>query len=141
MYKTIKDSNPVVWAIPESMIYGELTKPSFRRLVKLMIVHTQFSMHSLFIDIGSGAGKPVLHVAQFPGVQFSCGIEMEWNRYVNSIVVLEKVFSYARGTVPIPKGTCSPSDIRHNCIFIHGDITKQVTTFDPFTHVYIFSVG
>jgi hypothetical protein len=30
--------------------------------------------------------------------------------------------------------------IRHRCVFDHGDI-RAATSFDPFTHVYMFSIG
>lgn len=50
-------------------IYGETTAFSLQNMINLMKVHTGFDSSSCFIDIGSGLGKPNLHVAQDPGVE------------------------------------------------------------------------
>ncbi len=113
-------------------IYGELTAVSMQKMVDLMKVHTNFGPDSRFIDVGSGLGKPNLHVTQDPGVEFSYGIEMEHVRWVLGMSNLNMVLQYAA------KNPCK--DIRHRCCFQHGDIT-QAKYFDPFTHVYMFDIG
>lgn len=113
-------------------IYGELTIGSMQKMVELMKIHTEFGPESRFIDVGSGLGKPNLHVAQDPGVEFSYGIEMEHVRWVLGMSNLNMVLKHAKKN--------PTEDIRHRCMFQHGDIT-EAKYFDPFTHVYMFDIG
>ncbi|MGH7954568.1 MAG: hypothetical protein ACREBR_01735 [bacterium] len=71
-------------------IYGEMTLGSFQKIVHLLKTHTSFDSSSWFIDIGSGLGKPNLHVAQEPGVHVSVGIEVIQHRYNLSMLKFEK---------------------------------------------------
>eukprot|EP00551_Chaetoceros_affinis_P018900 CAMPEP_0203716554 /NCGR_PEP_ID=MMETSP0092-20131115/1181_1 /ASSEMBLY_ACC=CAM_ASM_001090 /TAXON_ID=426623 /ORGANISM="Chaetoceros affinis, Strain CCMP159" /LENGTH=308 /DNA_ID=CAMNT_0050595133 /DNA_START=275 /DNA_END=1201 /DNA_ORIENTATION=+ len=113
-------------------IYGELTVGSMQKMIDLMKVHTAFGPKSRFIDVGSGLGKPNLHVAQDPGVEFSYGIEMEHVRWMLGMSNLNMVLQRAEK---------KPSEnILHRCMFEHGDIT-YAKYFDPFTHVYMFDIG
>ncbi len=113
-------------------IYGELTVGSMQKMIDLMKVHTNFGPESRFIDVGSGLGKPNLHVAQDPGVEFSYGIEMEKVRWVLGMSNLNMVLQRAEK---------KPNEnILHRCMFEHGDIT-YAKYFDPFTHVYMFDIG
>lgn len=111
-------------------IYGELTKGSMQKMVNLMKEHTGLDENSKFIDVGSGIGKPNLHVNEDPGVAFSYGIEMERSRWLLGLSALKAVLTKAR----------DKKDLGQKCIFHHGNI-KQAKTFDPFTHVYMFSIG
>ena len=113
-------------------IYGELTAVSMQKMVDLMKIHTDFGSDSRFIDVGSGLGKPNLHVTQDPGVEFSYGIEMEHVRWVLGMSNLNMVLQYAEKN--------KSEDIGHRCTFQHGDIT-EAQYFDPFTHVYMFDIG
>jgi hypothetical protein len=106
-------------------IYGELTMGSMQKMVDLMKLHTGLSSNSRFIDVGSGIGKPSLHVAQDPGVGFSYGIEMERSRWLLGMTSLHAVLQ---------------EGIQLKCMFDLGNI-KQAKTLDPFTHVYMFSIG
>ena len=120
-------------------IYGELTMGSMQKMVNLMQQHTNLDSTSRFIDVGSGIGKPNLHVAQEPGVAFSCGIEMELDRWRLGLKCLQFVLEEA--SKDVNDSTLLPEEkIRHNCMFIHGNI-MEAHTFDPFTHVYMFSIG
>ena len=56
------------------VIYRELTVGPMQKVVNLMKEHCEFSTESCFIDVGCGLGKPNVHVAQDPGVEFSYGI-------------------------------------------------------------------
>lgn len=111
-------------------IYGELTKGSMQKMVNLMKEHTGLDKSSNFIDVGSGIGKPNLHVNEDPGVNFSYGIEMERSRWLLGLCALKAVLTKAR----------EKKDLGQRCMFDHGNI-KQANTFDPFTHVYMFSIG
>jgi hypothetical protein len=117
-------------------IYGELTMGSMQKMVNLMKEYTGLDTSSRFIDVGSGIGKPNLHVAQDPGVEFSYGIEVEVDRWVLGLNCLKGVLDAAH-----KQSTANADElIRHRCIFEHGDI-RDAKTFDPFTHVYMFSIG
>lgn len=118
-------------------IYGELTMGSMQKMVNLMKEHTGFDSSSRFIDVGSGIGKPNLHVAQDPGVEFSYGIEVEAGRWLLGINCLKGVLDAASGQ---PMDIPEDEKINHRCMFVHGDITNA-RSFDPFTHVYMFSIG
>jgi hypothetical protein len=117
-------------------IYGELTMGSMQKMVNVMKEYTGLDTSSRFIDVGSGIGKPNLHVAQDPGVEFSYGIEVEVDRWVLGLNCLKGVLDAAH-----KQSTASANElIRHRCIFEHGDI-RDAKSFDPFTHVYMFSIG
>ena len=132
-------------------IYGELTKSSMHKLVKLMVASTNLGPKSRFLDVGSGLGKPNLHVAQYPGVKVSIGIELKRERWMLSLSNLKACLKTAatdaaRHGPADPSGGHGPADpsgggrVKGNTMFIQGDISKA-RTFDPFTHVYMFSVG
>ena len=118
-------------------IYGELTIGSMQKMTNLMIEHTGLSKASRFIDVGCGLGKPNLHVAQYPGVDFSYGIEMEHVRWMLGMSNLEHVLKAA---VEDEVHGNENSKIGYNLYFSHGDIT-EASFFDPFTHVYMFDIG
>mmetsp|Transcript_21589 Transcript_21589/g.47819 ORF Transcript_21589/g.47819 Transcript_21589/m.47819 type:complete len:412 (+) Transcript_21589:88-1323(+) len=121
-------------------IYGELTKHSMQKMIDLMVKHTGFSSSSRFIDVGSGIGKPNLHVAQYPGVEFSCGVEMEHNRWSLGMTCLKACLNAAMQEQEEETGTVGSSLLEGNTMFLHNNIL-EATTFDPFTHVYMFSIG
>jgi len=62
-------------------IYGELTMHSMQKITDMMISNCNFTHHSRFIDVGAGLGKPNFHVAQYPGVRLSIGVELEEIRW------------------------------------------------------------
>eukprot|EP00522_Entomoneis_paludosa_P001929 CAMPEP_0172471894 /NCGR_PEP_ID=MMETSP1065-20121228/68054_1 /TAXON_ID=265537 /ORGANISM="Amphiprora paludosa, Strain CCMP125" /LENGTH=448 /DNA_ID=CAMNT_0013230009 /DNA_START=341 /DNA_END=1687 /DNA_ORIENTATION=- len=111
-------------------IYGELTMGSMQKMVNLMKEHTHFDASSKFIDVGSGIGKPNFHVAQDPGVEISYGLEIDADRWLLSMNCL-------RGTLDL---AAQDEDVQHRCVFVQEDI-RQAHSFDPFTHVYMFSIG
>lgn len=118
-------------------IYGELTMGSMQKMINLMKEHTGFDETSRFIDVGSGVGKPNLHVAQDPGVAFSYGIEVEHERWLLSMHGLDgtlQAMDEQQETV------AEDQEIKCRCMFVLGDI-RSANTFDPFTHVYMFSIG
>lgn len=117
-------------------IYGELTTGSMQKMANLMREHTGLSEESRFIDVGCGLGKPNLHVAQCPGVDFSYGIEMEHVRWMLGMANLNQVLQAAKQDA----GDGAASEIGHACYLAHGDIT-EAKFFDPFTHVYMFDIG
>jgi SAM-dependent methyltransferase len=109
-----------------------------QKMINLMIEYTGLSTDSRFIDVGCGLGKPCFHVAQYPGVDFSYGIEMEHTRWMLGMSNLEHVLKAAVEDEEIDNNT--ESKIGHHLYFSHGDIT-EADYFDPFTHVYMFDIG
>jgi Histone methylation protein DOT1 len=124
-------------------IYGELTMGSMQKMINLMKEHTNLDSTSYFIDVGSGIGKPNLHVAQDPCVALSYGIEVESDRWLLGMNCLKGVLDAVSEQQKQQMNETILNDnerLHHNCIYVHGDIT-DAHTFDPFTHVYMFSVG
>jgi len=119
-------------------IYGELTMGSMQKMVNLMIEHSNLNHESRFLDVGSGIGKPNMHVAQYPGVSFSCGVEVERSRWVLGMTCLKAVLDAA--VLELEDDTKRETTLRGSTVFLHNDISDAVT-FDPFTHVYMFSIG
>lgn len=112
-------------------IYGEVTIGSFQRMVNFLKENLDFDGESIFLDIGSGLGKPNFHVLLDPGVRYSFGVELEALRYSLSLHNLNHL-----DEVP----ALSFLKKRPNVYFAHKDVT-EIETFNPITHVYTFDVG
>jgi Histone methylation protein DOT1 len=130
-------------------IYGELTMGSMQKMVNLMKQHAGLCETSRFIDVGSGIGKPNFHVAQDPVVEFSYGIEIEADRWLLGMSCLKQVLNVAASqqqqqeqqtATTGARAASSQNRLQHRMLFEHGDI-RNAKTFDPFTHVYMFSIG
>jgi len=128
LYRVIQKSSGAVGGYGHNgPVYGEITMGTFDKIVHVMKKHTAFDASSSFVDIGSGLGKPNLHVALHPGVKLSCGIEVEELRWQLSMHNLRFVMDQ----VP---------DMRRNVVyFAHADATKM--DLHDFSHVYMFDVG
>ncbi|CAM9348333.1 unnamed protein product [Chrysoparadoxa australica] len=113
-------------------IYGELTMVSMQKVVNVLKEKCAFDSTSAFIDVGSGLGKPNLHVAQDPGVEVSYGLELEEVRWHLALHNLRSIVKDTQGDIVGLR--------RDNTFFAHGDI-MSAKTFDPFTHVYMFDLG
>jgi hypothetical protein len=108
-----------------------------QKMTNLMIEHTGLGQESRFIDVGCGLGKPNLHVAQMPGVEFSYGIELCSTRWMLGIANLHQILQRAKMDAIEGRST---DLIGHGCVLEHGDI-REANFFDPFTHVYMFDIG
>lgn len=128
LYRVIQKSSGAVGGYGHNgPVYGEITMGTFDKIVHAMKKYTAFDAGSSFVDIGSGLGKPNLHVALHPGVKLSCGIEVEELRWQLSMHNLRFVMD----KVP---------DMRRNVVyFAHADATKM--DLNDFSHVYMFDVG
>ena len=109
-------------------------------MIQYMMDYTKLSSSSRFIDVGSGIGKPNLHVAQYPGVEFSCGVEMEQVRWSLGMTCLKAVLDAAAVQQQQDEHLSPQEALQGNCMFLHKNIT-EAKSFDPFTHVYMFSIG
>ncbi|TYZ65206.1 hypothetical protein PybrP1_003981 [[Pythium] brassicae (nom. inval.)] len=130
VYKTIrKQTGALGGNAAGGAIYGEITQASFQRIVDYLKAHCELSEASLFLDVGSGLGKPNFHVAIDPGVEVSYGVELEELRWHLSLHNLRSVLQ-----LDVNKSK------RNRTMFSAGDIT-DATTLNPFSHVYSFDVG
>ncbi|KAJ8609343.1 hypothetical protein CTAYLR_009297 [Chrysophaeum taylorii] len=101
-------------------IYGEVTASSFQRVVDAMGLEPT----SIFLDVGSGLGKPNFHAALHAGCA-SFGVELEEVRWQLATFNLMQMHAAGFGG---------------GVYFLHGDITAAYS-LDPFSHVYMFDVG
>lgn len=113
---------------------------SMAKMIQYMMDYTKLSSSSRFIDVGSGIGKPNLHVAQYPGVEFSCGVEMEQVRWSLGMTCLKAVLDAAAVQQDDEPSLPPHEALQGNCMFLHKNI-MEAKSFDPFTHVYMFSIG
>merc|ERR1711935_355086 len=72
--------------------------------------------------------------------ELSCGVEMEHSRWFLGMTCLKSVLDAAQVQQQQNKPMDDESSIRGNCMFLHNNIL-EAKTFDPFTHVYMFSIG
>lgn len=141
-------------------IYGELTTGSMQKVVDVMISHCGLGKDSIFIDVGAGLGKPNIHVAQYPGVAASYGIEHEQVRWQLSLHNLKHLLQAAEAEAQEAAETAAAAveaevdaeaaaaaavvaaadRINHKIFFHYGDVT-EARRLDPFTHVYMFDIG
>ncbi len=111
--------------LPDTPIYGELKKQSMQSVINLMKKSTNFTTDSIFLDIGSGMGKPNFHAAQDPGVALSIGYEISESRRNSSILCKHHLAEQA---------------ITSNCYFANVDVAS-LANLNGFTHVYTFDTG
>ena len=100
---------------------------SMQKVLNFMTEHCEMDCDSLFIDVGSGLGKPNFHAAQDPGVRVSVGIELEDIRWQLAMQNLKSVLNAILET----SGThCDDEDSRllHGVNFMQGDIFDVITT-------------
>jgi len=109
---------------------GEVTMNSMQQIVYVMQSRMGFNSSSRVLDIGCGQGKPNCHFAASVNPVLNVGIEIVPWRWFQAISNLIKVCDKAlSGEIPYP-----------NCYFKLGNI-RDVGSFDPFTHLYMFSKG
>jgi hypothetical protein len=129
LYRVIQKSSGAVGGYGHNgPVYGEVTMGTFQKVVDALCEHTGFDASSSFVDIGSGLGKPNLHVALNPGVRLSYGVELEELRWQLSMHNLRFVLN----EVP---------EMRKSVVYFSNSDATTLDHFDPFTHVYMFDVG
>lgn len=129
LYRVIQKSTGSVGGYGHNgPIYGEITMGTFQKVVDALAEHTGFDASSSFVDIGSGLGKPNLHVALNPGVRLSYGVELEELRWQLSMHNLRFVLNEV-------------AEMRKSVVYFGHDDATNMESFEPFTHVYMFDVG
>jgi len=129
LYRVIQKSSGAVGGYGHNgPVYGEVTMGTFQKVVDALCEHTGFDASSAFVDIGSGLGKPNLHVALNPGVRLSYGVELEELRWQLSMHNLRFVLN----EVP---------EMRKSVVYFANSDATDMGHFEPFTHVYMFDVG
>jgi len=129
LYRVIQKSSGAVGGYGHNgPVYGEVTMGTFQKVVDALCAHTGFDASSAFVDIGSGLGKPNLHVALNPGVRLSYGVELEELRWQLSMHNLRFVLN----EVP---------EMRKSVVYFANSDATKLDHFEPFTHVYMFDVG
>jgi len=129
LYRVIQKSSGAVGGYGHNgPVYGEVTMGTFQKVVDALAEHTGFDSSSAFVDIGSGLGKPNLHVALNPGVRLSFGVELEELRWQLSMHNLRFVLDEV-------------SEMRKSVVYFANKDATEMGHFEPFTHVYMFDVG
>lgn len=135
LYKVIKKHSGAVGGYGHNgPVYGEVTMVSFQKIVDYLAENLNFGPHSSFLDIGAGLGKPNLHVAVSPGVEYSFGIEIEHLRWQLGVHNLR----YCLQDASLDKITQMKK--HPNVYFGKNDIT-DIAHFQPMTHIYQFDIG
>jgi len=96
--------------------------------VDALCKYTGFDASSAFVDVGSGLGKPNLHVALNPGVRLSFGVELEELRWQLSMHNLRFVLNEV-------------AEMRKSVVYFANIDATTMAHFEPFTHVSMFDVG
>jgi hypothetical protein len=115
----------------DGAIYGELTMGSMQKVVDVLTGICDMTAQSRFIDVGSGLGKPNLHVAQAPGVRISVGIELERIRWqlamYNLGVILPHMRDYDANSAAAAAAASDEVKLESGVHFFCGDIFDAVT--------------
>jgi hypothetical protein len=96
---------------------------SFQRVLDFLVDKCELNDTSVFIDIGSGLGKPNFHAAVKPAVKWSIGIELEEIRWQLS---MHNLSQYVK----------DEQFGGQSLYFAHCDVTKAVS-LNPCTHVSV----
>ena len=116
---------------PDAPLYGEISLGSLDELVESLKEYCDLGTSSIFMDVGSGTGKPSIYLAHNPGLCCSIGIECDKTRWClsmqNAYLIASKAFTRLN--------TCLI-----NTWFFHIDL-MELTSFHQCTHIYSFTCG
>ena len=117
-------------------IYGEMSRANMQRLIELMRLVTGLNEDCVFVDIGSGLGKPSIHAAAAVGC-LSLGVEYMATRFNLSIANLKRLSREAG-----PRGAAGPlrSLGAPRAMFCCED-ALALGNLEPVTHLFMFDVG
>tara|TARA_Y100001933_G_scaffold250198_1_gene286074 strand:+ start:102 stop:800 length:699 start_codon:yes stop_codon:yes gene_type:complete len=102
-----EDERNMIKLDPPQYVYGEITRSGTDSLVMYLCKNNLIDKNWSFVDVGSGFGKMVMHIALLRGVKKSVGIE-----------ILESKNNRAKEAIKSIKGDFP----KHKVNFFEGDI-------------------
>jgi len=111
---------------------GEVTQDSLHSIIHTFRSKCGMNHESFFMDMGSGAGKPVIHASLWTGAR-SYGIEINHQRWLTSLKFMDVVLKLKKNE---PRFTYLKESIRCKCFFAHADIQDFI--MPGITHLYSF---
>ncbi len=102
-----------------------------QKILEVMKEHCGLNEESVFMDIGSGLGKPCLHASLFPGVHRAMGVEIEPLRHQLALANLNRAMLEPFG---------DPA-IKRPCVVFRSQDIMYVGDLFPFTHIFQFDVA
>ena len=92
--KQSEDERNMIKLDPPQYIYGEITRSGTDSLMMYLCKNNLINKNWSFVDVGSGFGKMVMHIALLKGVKKSVGIEflnlkiIEQKKLLNQLKVI-----------------------------------------------------
>ena len=114
-------------------IYGSLTGASMQRIFSTLKTDCGFNERSVFLDIGAGLGRPLLHAAYVEHVSEVMGIEFDSIKCMKADAFAEQVGRVLQERNLIHMPPVIPTIL---CQSI-----EHVDTIEPATHVFSFWEG
>ncbi|GLC44004.1 hypothetical protein PLESTB_000218900 [Pleodorina starrii] len=114
-------------------LYGSITQASMQKVLDCLKHNSGLDARSVFVDIGAGLGRPLLHAMVSMGVSSAWGVELDRVKCDKAAAFCENVLHHLitqevlASTVEVPSVICSP--------------VEKVTSLDPSTHAYSFWEG
>ena len=127
LYRAIQHADGMLNGTDDGLA-GEMRVGSMHTIVQFLMDTCSMGPGSTFLDIGSGLGKPVLHVALHAQVQHALGIEVAHATWALAMSTLLR----ARDRSHLP--TTPTIHYAHTSV-------ASLSTLNPCTHVYMFDIG
>ncbi|GLI65751.1 hypothetical protein VaNZ11_009351 [Volvox africanus] len=114
-------------------LYGSITQASMQKVLECLKRNSGLDSRSVFIDIGAGLGRPLLHAMVSIGVGSAWGVELDRIKCDKAAAFCRNVIQQLvkqellRSTVEVPSVICSP--------------VEKVASLEPATHAYSFWEG
>lgn len=114
-------------------INGELTCEGFYKVAEKLVEKYELDANSVFLDLGSGQGKPTFHVFEQVKTKVCMGIEIDDHRHKMSV---NNLIRFVQRDMVSGGNTFKDKRI----IFLHKD-AAEMSSYAPSTHVYQFDFG
>ncbi|GIL61222.1 hypothetical protein Vafri_15627 [Volvox africanus] len=114
-------------------LYGSITQASMQKVLDCLKRNSGLDSRSVFIDIGAGLGRPLLHAMVSIGVGSAWGVELDRIKCDKAAAFCRNVIQqlvkqeFLGSTVEVPSVICSP--------------VEKVASLEPATHAYSFWEG